>query len=301
VETPVEVPAVAASEALAGTGQEVAGQEVAGQEVPGECEDKAAFFADVSVEDGTAFDPEEKFVKVWRIRNAGTCTWQDYRLVFDEGDRMAAPEPVRVPGPVAPGDTVDIELALSAPSKPGGYYSNWLLSTPGGKTFGLGMPAVGLLWTRIGVRVPVPEPLVGASCAWKQDGGIEAEILRLINKERTDRGLPALALNEKLSASARAHSADMACNFFEGHTGSDRSDWYARIDRQGVTYRDASENYFTASPEWVSAAGVVAWWMDSEVHRNNILNPRSKQVGVGYSYFAGSKMKGYYTLNFIEP
>jgi hypothetical protein len=37
--------------------------------------DRAAFVADVTVPDGTNFAPGTTFVKTWRLKNNGSCTW----------------------------------------------------------------------------------------------------------------------------------------------------------------------------------------------------------------------------------
>ncbi len=48
------------------------------------CTDRAQFVADVTVPDGTRYDPGATFTKTWRLRNAGTCTWTtSYTMVFD--------------------------------------------------------------------------------------------------------------------------------------------------------------------------------------------------------------------------
>ena len=49
--------------------------------------DRAQFVADVTVPDGTRYDPGATFTKTWRLKNIGTCTWTtSYTLVFDSGD-----------------------------------------------------------------------------------------------------------------------------------------------------------------------------------------------------------------------
>ncbi len=39
---------------------------------------------------------------------------------------------------VAPGETVDLRVNLIAPSEPGTFTGNWVLSEPGGVIFGIG-------------------------------------------------------------------------------------------------------------------------------------------------------------------
>jgi hypothetical protein len=92
------------------------------------------------VPDDTRFQPGTQFEKIWRIRNAGTCTWNvHYTLAFRVGERMGAgSDHYSIPGPVAPGGTVDVGMMLTSPSTPGSYTGYWELENPLGRRFGLG-------------------------------------------------------------------------------------------------------------------------------------------------------------------
>ena len=101
--------------------------------------DRAQFVADVTVPDGTVFPPGASFVKVWRLRNVGTCTWNtSYKLVFDSGDQMGGPSSVNMPTTVAPGHTVDVSVNLVAPSTSGTYRGYWKFQNDSGTPFGIG-------------------------------------------------------------------------------------------------------------------------------------------------------------------
>lgn len=90
--------------------------------------DDAEFVTDVTIPDGTNFAPGETFTKTWRVRNSGECTWtSDYALVFDSGQQMGGVSPQLMLGSVAPGDTVDISINLTAPNATGNYVGNWQL------------------------------------------------------------------------------------------------------------------------------------------------------------------------------
>jgi len=94
------------------------------------------FVADVSVEDGTNVNPEQPFVKIWKIRNEGTCAWPEAtRLIFVGGDKLSNLEAIPVPA-IEPNSEVDIAVDMVAPGKPGRYVSYWRLSTPDGTRFG---------------------------------------------------------------------------------------------------------------------------------------------------------------------
>jgi hypothetical protein len=120
--------------------------------VPPPC-DWAQFVSDVTVPDGTAFNPGTAFTKVWRIRNIGSCSWNTgYSLVFVSGDRMQTSNVFPVPGVVHPGQVVDLSANFIAPSTPGRYRSNWMLSNLSGRTFGIGPGANRPFWAEITVK-----------------------------------------------------------------------------------------------------------------------------------------------------
>ncbi len=118
----------------------------------------AHFVADVTVPDDTIFKPGEAFTKTWRLQNVGTCTWQNYSLVFDSGDPMGGPAIQPIPGTVAPGQEVDVSVGLTAPSDEGEYKGYWRLRDDKGVVFGLttGNP----FWVAIKVVKPTPTPFV---------------------------------------------------------------------------------------------------------------------------------------------
>jgi Ig-like domain-containing protein/SdrD B-like protein len=120
------------------------------QSVASAC-DQADFAGDVTVPDGTSFSPSSQFTKVWRLRNAGTCTWTtSYSLVFYTGEQMAG-KSINIPSIVAPGQTVDIAVGLVAPALPGSYRGEWMLRNSSGALFGAGANGTTPIWVAINV------------------------------------------------------------------------------------------------------------------------------------------------------
>jgi hypothetical protein len=118
---------------------------------PSTC-DKASFVADVTVADGTLFSPGATFIKTWRMKNAGTCTWtKSYSLVFYSGDQMGAPTSFTLPNAVAPGQTVDLIVNMVAPNTEGKYRGYWILRNATGALFGIGKNADQPFWVEINV------------------------------------------------------------------------------------------------------------------------------------------------------
>lgn len=97
---------------------------------------------DVTVPDDTIMSPNQAFIKTWRLKNIGTCTWDStYQLVFDRGNGMGIPSNYSQPltnGTVAPGQEVDVSVNLIAPTKRGTFTGYWRFRDPHGVYFGIG-------------------------------------------------------------------------------------------------------------------------------------------------------------------
>jgi polar amino acid transport system substrate-binding protein len=103
--------------------------------------------------------PGQPFTKGWRVRNVGTCTWdQNYRLVYAHGNNPAARmggEPVALTQSVAPNETYDLEINLIAPLKPGVYQGFWQMVNGQNLAFGERLP-VGISVTAPATATPAP-------------------------------------------------------------------------------------------------------------------------------------------------
>jgi Ig-like domain-containing protein len=114
---------------------------------------QAQFVADVTVPDGTRYNPDATFQKTWRLRNIGTCSWNstDVSMIFDSGSQLGAPASVPMPATVAPGSTVDISVNMKAPSTAGHYIGYWKFKSSQGTVFGIGVNANRAWWVEINV------------------------------------------------------------------------------------------------------------------------------------------------------
>jgi hypothetical protein len=78
--------------------------------------------------DGSNLNINTNFVKTWRIRNGGTCTWNtNYKAIFHSGTSMNGPATLNFTQIVHPGETYDIVMTLKAPASPGSYKGTWHL------------------------------------------------------------------------------------------------------------------------------------------------------------------------------
>ncbi len=110
-------------------------------------------------------------------------------------------------------------------------------------------------------------------------GVFEKQVVELTNKERAKHGLAPLSVDAKLAETARAKSVDMAEQDYFDHTSPTYGSPFDMMDQFGVTYYTAGENIARGqfTPE-----EVVEAWMNSEGHRENILNANYTHIGVGF-------------------
>ena len=127
--------------------------------VPASYCDRAQFISDVTVPDGTTFAPGAAFNKTWRLKNIGHCTWTtSYQLVFYSGTQMGGPSALSFPQSVAPGQTVDLTVSLTAPNSAGSYRGYWMFKNTNGALFGIGALANKPWWVDIKVTGSYPNP-----------------------------------------------------------------------------------------------------------------------------------------------
>ncbi|MBQ9801731.1 MAG: SafA/ExsA family spore coat assembly protein [Clostridia bacterium] len=107
----------------------------------------------------------------------------------------------------------------------------------------------------------------------------EAEVVRLVNEERSKRGLAPLTADWQLSRVARYKSEDMQRNNYFSHTSPVYGSPFQMIKSFGISYRTAGENI---AKGYRTPEAVVAGWMNSQGHRANILNASFTKIGVGY-------------------
>lgn len=157
---------------------------------------------------------------------------------------------------------------------------------------------------------------------------LEARIHERINEQRQQNGLSSLSFDSFLASIARGHSYDMSLrNFFEhtnpeGMDARERGDWagypcvreYETYYTEGISeniamvYRyDTYKNlvapngtvmeteYYWSTEEYI-ADKVVTGWMNSEGHRNNILDYHFRQEGIGIAFATDNAI--YITENF---
>lgn len=128
-----------------------------------------------------------------------------------------------------------------------------------------------------------PAPRAGCAGADAQAGSSSLDALRsavvcLINQQRTSRGLPALSVSQELNRSAQGWTNTMVLTGQFTHGPGDA--FAGRINAAGYNWQTAGENIAAG---YGTPRSVVAGWMASTDHCQNILDPSFRDVGTGVS------------------
>ncbi len=134
-------------------------------------------------------------------------------------------------------------------------------------------------------------PAVAADAVVGRAAGdtIAARVLDLVNEARAEgrrcgrrRYAPAapLAPSRRIEQAAQRHAADMARHGYFEHSGRDGSQPKERLARTGYRSRLTGEN-IAYGP--TSAEEVVAGWLASPGHCENIMEPRFEEMGIAFA------------------
>lgn len=218
-------------------------------------------------------------------------TWTPSRTPSRTSTRTPTPTPTWTGTPGPPSPTATATWTPGPPTDTPGPGTVYPTETPSNTPSNTPVPPT---------DTAVPPTATSEACNLSGNSGFENTMLGLINAERQNQGLRAYAMQSQLQAAARVHSADMACNSFISHTGSDGSGVRDRVARQGYSWSWIGENIMSTSN--TSSAPQVAfdWWMNSAPHRANLMSPNYTEIGIGYRYNPDTR-RGYFTAVFARP
>jgi len=111
----------------------------------------------------------------------------------------------------------------------------------------------------------------------KERRDLEAEMIQLLNEERTKRGLKPLQADPELRQVALNHSKDMLARGYFSHYTPEGKDPFYRMRAAGVKFSVAGENLALVQTLSIAHNGL----MNSPGHRVNILRPSFGRVGIG--------------------
>jgi hypothetical protein len=105
-----------------------------------------------------------------------------------------------------------------------------------------------------------------------------AEVIRLTNVQRQSNGLNVLNESSVLDAAALAKGNDMLAKGYWAHFAPDGTSPWSFFLSFGYKYSYAGENLARDFPD---ASSAVTAWMNSPSHRENMLNPNYRDIGIG--------------------
>jgi uncharacterized protein YkwD len=137
---------------------------------------------------------------------------------------------------------------------------------------------------------------------------VRAATLCLINRERAAHGMSALRQNSHLEQAAQSHTESMAFGDYFEHVGPRGDTPGDRLRASGYIYSsqigfEIAENLAWGTLSRATPRAIVAAWMASPGHRENILDPHFHDTAVGVSPHLPSSLAhgqtgGIYTQDF---
>jgi uncharacterized protein YkwD len=124
---------------------------------------------------------------------------------------------------------------------------------------------------------------------------LEQKAVQLLNADRKDAGLEPLKINLKLSKLAADYAADMNNRKFFSHVDPEGKDPFDRMAAIGIDFPNEGEN-IALGPDVETAQKML---MDSPLHRENLLNPKFTEIGIGVRL--ASRGGVYLVQDFLGP
>lgn len=106
---------------------------------------------------------------------------------------------------------------------------------------------------------------------------MSSEIIYMLNKQRVEEGLEILKENTELTQAAKLKAKDMMGKNYFGHSSPSGVLAWDFIKEVGYDYDIAGENLAIG---FLDSSEVHRAWNNSSLHRQNLLDPRFKEVGV---------------------
>lgn len=146
-------------------------------------------------------------------------------------------------------------------------------------------------WQRIGLWIG----LLGGLCAsafahtlgdWNAFSMRLHEMAVAVNQVRLAHGLPPLKLNSELCRAAQMRSDEILLTGNFGHIDAEGHRADTRARKAGYEFEWLGENLAAGQP---SLERALQAWLSSLSHRENLLNPEYREMGLGYTRLEGSR------------
>lgn len=154
-------------------------------------------------------------------------------------------------------------------------------------------------------HIVLAQPLLSGDLGSWQEAG--KKLVELVNAARAEPrrcgnkkmpAAPPVKWNEKLAATALAHSRDMANQDFFSHKAKDGSTVDTRATRNGYKWRHIGENIATGQG---SPQQAMSGWLASPGHCVNLMNRNFTEMGAAYALNPKTDTTIYWTQVFGTP
>jgi uncharacterized protein YkwD len=156
----------------------------------------------------------------------------------------------------------------------------------------LGFAAIASLMAPQSASAATPCPNAGTLAGLTSFAAYNDAVLCLLNGQRANAGLAPLTIDPSLTASALGHSQSMKDNGYFQHDSPDGTTFADRIVQTGfligATRWVIGENIAWGSLVLGTPQALTTAWMNSPEHRDNILEPAYREIGVGTVWGAPS-------------
>ncbi len=105
----------------------------------------------------------------------------------------------------------------------------------------------------------------------------QQELIKLTNAKREALGLPSVTEDPRLDEAAKAKAENMFAENYWAHYSPSGKDPWGFIQKAGYKFTNAGENL---ARNFYTSSEVVEAWMASTTHRDNIINPKYKNIGM---------------------
>jgi hypothetical protein len=109
-----------------------------------------------------------------------------------------------------------------------------------------------------------------------------SDIIELSNEARKNQSLEPLQINTALMNAAQMKAEDMAEQHYFAHTAPDGSVAWDYFKEASYKYSLAGENLAITNED---AQAVIDGWLNSQTHRDNLLNSKYADFGIGLASF----------------
>lgn len=122
------------------------------------------------------------------------------------------------------------------------------------------------------------------------------EVLSLVNQERVRNGLGLLTWGDTCADAAETRAQELVQLY--SHMRPDGQPWSTACDNPDQNALSIEGENLVVGNSAVSPETAVAAWMNSEKHRENILNPDYTKLSVGFHFDVNTKYRTYWSQYF---